>query len=436
MATLKRIQKASLFARLAAYALRASFSVLRRVLSTKVAALTAPTVVPSSSHFQTRNVVVVGAAYAGYFAARILAASLPRDGRYRVIVIEPNSHFNFTWMLPRFSVIEGHEHKAFIPYTSEFFSQAPRGMVQWIRGRVTSVRRQSVILCSGQEIPYEFLVIATGSTMANGLPSRVGVEGRNEGIEVLREMQARIKAATRLVVAGGGAAGVELAADAKSHCPDKSVTLVHSRHAVMHRFGPELQRTATDGLQRLGVEVIVGERVDPKSADGKFITLASGRKIECDCFVNCTGQTPASGLIADIAPGAITPSGHIRVKPSMQIDDERLPNVYVCGDVADTKAANPNSRIAGRQAEVVADNIVLAASGKKPSYTYEVNWEDEGVKLSLGLDRSVSEFWDGKSELLFSHREDDLTMMSGRAWQALSARPFEDTGLYPGTSKS
>jgi hypothetical protein len=73
------------------------------------------------------------------------------------------------------------------------------------------------------------------------------------------------------------------------------------------------------------------------------------------------------------------------VKPTLQIDDESLPNVFVCGDVADTNAANPNSRIAGRQAEIAADNVVLAARGKKPSYTYKPAWGDGIIKLTLGL---------------------------------------------------
>ncbi|GAB1313713.1 hypothetical protein MFIFM68171_03923 [Madurella fahalii] len=429
---LRRVRKALLFTRLVGYALRVYLSFLRRAVSAKLAALTAGTPSPPADPSDVKNIVVVGAAFAGYFAARILATSLPRDGRYRVVVVEPNSHFNFTWVLPRFCVVEGHEHKAFIPYTPRFFAQGPEGMVRWVRDRVVSVRKQSVVLRSGEEIPYEFLIIATGSTVADGLPSRVGVEDRDGGIELLKAMQIRIKNAERVVVAGGGAAGVELATDAKNQYPNKSITLVHSRQEVMHRFGPGLQKAAMDALQTLGVDVILGERADAESADGKFITLSSGKKIECDCFINCTGQKPASGLIADLAPNATSPSGHIRVKPTLQIDDDSLPNVFVCGDVADTKAPNPNSRIAARQAEIAADNVVLAVRGKKPSHTYRPQWGDGVIKLTLGLDRSITHFWDGKGELLFPGKETDLALMCDGAWTAVAAKPFQDTGVYSG----
>jgi NADH dehydrogenase FAD-containing subunit len=288
MSALARIQQAFLLTRLVAHGLQVFLSVLRRAISTKfaaLAALTASTPHPPTDPSEVRNVVVVGAAFAGYSAARILAASLPRDGRYRVVVIEPNSHFNFTWVMPRFCVVEGHEHKAFIPYTSRFFAQGPKNMVHWVRDRVTSVQKGSVILRSGDVIDYEYLIIATGSTVANGLPSRPGVESKEEGMELLKAMQARIKAATQIVVAGGGAVGVELVTDAKNQYPDKSVTLVHSRPAVMHRFGPGLQKATMDALRALGVQVILGEKVGGESADRKFITLSSGRRIECDCFV-------------------------------------------------------------------------------------------------------------------------------------------------------
>ncbi|KAK4108052.1 FAD/NAD(P)-binding domain-containing protein [Canariomyces notabilis] len=439
---LKRIKKAVLFTRLFGYVLRLYVSFLGRTVSVRLAGLTTRTSSPPVDPSEVKNIVVVGAAFAGYFAARTLAWSLPRDGRYRVVVIEPNSHFNFTWVLPRFCVVEGHEHKAFIPYTPDFFAKGPKGMVRWIRDRVVSVRRESVVLRSGEEVPYEYLIIATGSTVADGLPSRVGVEDKEGGVELLRAMQARIKGADHVVVAGGGAAGVELATDAKNQYPDKCITLVHSRGAVMHRFGPGLQKAAMDALQTLGVDVILNEKADPTSADGKFITLSSGRKIECDCF------KPASGLITELAPEAISPSGHIRVKPTLQIDAD-FPNIYVCGDVADTKAPNPNSRIAARQAEIAADNVVLAVRGKKPRYTYKTQWGDGVIKLTLGLvstctlmgwrllteslhERSVTQFWDGEEELLFHGKETDLALMCDGAWTSVAAKPFEDTGVYSG----
>lgn len=78
------------------------------------------------------------------------------------------------------------------------------------------------------------------------------------------------------------------------------------------------------------------------------------------------------------------------MKPTMQIMNQKLPNVYACGDVADTGVRNPNSRAAMSQAKIAADNVVLASLGKQPSYTYEHHWAESVIKLTLGLVRRTT----------------------------------------------
>ena len=278
----QRLQQAWLFARLVGYVFKALSHHIGRALSASLASQRALAIDDEKA---CRNIVIVGAAFAGYNAAKVISAGLPKGGSYRVVVVEPNSHFNFTWVLPRFCVVEGHEHKAFIPYGG-YLSRAPKGGVKWIRSRVQEVTRTSVRLQDGAEVPYEFLVIATGATVPVGLPSRVGAEDKAEGIELLRRFQCRIKEAKHVVVAGGGAAGVEVATDAKSKYPDKEVVLVHSRQAAMHRFSPGLQAATKEAFERLGMQVILGEKVVSQDPDNQTVSLTSGKTINCDCFVS------------------------------------------------------------------------------------------------------------------------------------------------------
>jgi len=230
-----------------------------------------------------RNIVIAGASFAGYHAARLIVAALPPDSPFRVVIIEPNSHFNFIWILPRLCVVKGHEHKAFIPYGPHLEGAAE---VRWVRDRVVSVSDSStVVIASGEEVPFEFLVLATGSGAGDELPSRVGVQGKTEGMRRLRAMQTRIEGAARVLVVGGGAAGVELATDVKGLYPEKGVVLVHSRQAVMNRFGPELQAAALDKLRGIGVTVLLGERVVQEDGEAGVVMLKSGTKLESDCIV-------------------------------------------------------------------------------------------------------------------------------------------------------
>lgn len=230
------------------------------------------------------NIIIVGAFFAGYNAARSIATTLPTNSPYRVIVIEPHSHFYFTWVIPRFCVVDG-AHKAFIPY-GPYLNGAPEGRVRWMQDRVAEVGRTTVRLARGNEvIPYVFLVIATGSGANDGLPSRVGADEKREGLQQLEAIRARIRDSKNLVIFGGGAAGVELAADAKHKYPEKNVTLVHSCGAVMHRFGPELQAAASKALTSLGVELILGNKTTGNEIKNGAVRLTSGRTVECDFLV-------------------------------------------------------------------------------------------------------------------------------------------------------
>ncbi|KAI1778667.1 FAD/NAD(P)-binding domain-containing protein [Hypoxylon cercidicola] len=388
----------------------------------------------SSAPEKPRNIVIVGASIAGYTAARTIAKYLLPNSPYRVIVVEPRDHFHFTWVLPRFCVAEGHEHKAFIPYGGYLPAgslEADGGKVAWIKDRVAQISRDAITLeSSGEQIPYEFLVVATGSGATDSLPSRVPASDKVEGMELLRQMQRQIKEAKDLVVVGGGAAGVELAADAKSKYPGKNVTLVHSRPAVMHRFGPRLQSAALEGIKELGIEVVTGDRVVSEDKENGVAVLKSGREIVCDFLVNCTGQRPDSKLIAQLSPSSISESGHIFTKPTLQIQDDSLPNIYACGDVSETNTTHPNSRSAMRQAMVCALNVLSGTEGKKPKETYQPHWLDGVIKLTLGLDKSVSNVGNEKAEFIFPTKEKDEALMAAGAWHKLGTRPFEDDGSF------
>lgn len=454
------LDKPVLFSKVLAYTFAFFFREWRRALGRTTDGWTAKVSSEKpSSDTRDRNIVIVGASFAGYQAARVLCRNLPPGTSYRVVVVEPNSHFQFTWVLPRFCVAKGHEHKAFIPYRQDL-KDIPEDALRWVKDRVVEVTRTHVKLHdSGEEIPYEYLIVATGSAVKYGLPSRPNAADKLEAMEKMQDMQKGIENATKIVVVGGGAAGVELATDAKSKYPDKAVTLVHSRAAPMHRFSKTLQEAAVESINKLGIELILEDRV--VGEESGTVTLRSGKVMECDYFVsgpynhsqelpthiipqvNCVGQRPASDILKTLVPGAITESGHIKVKPTLQIADDAFPNIYACGDVADTKTANPNGRSASRQADVAADNVLLALRGKKPSYTFTNYWADGIIKLTLGIvsiphcpvsgaeltecqDKSVTYLSDGNKKLLWEAEEKDEALMAADCWRKFGATPFED----------
>lgn len=51
--------------------------------------------------------------------------------------------------------------------------------------------------------------------------------------------------------------------------------------------------------------------------------------------INCTGQTAATQCLSNSIPNALTRSGHINFKPTLQVADPAFPKIYAVSDVAE-----------------------------------------------------------------------------------------------------
>ncbi|THU76563.1 FAD/NAD(P)-binding domain-containing protein [Dendrothele bispora CBS 962.96] len=361
--------------------------------------------------FVKPNIIVVGGSFVGTKMVDLLAPMVYET--HNIILIEKNSHFQNLFALPRLHSVSGFEHRAFIPFTEQFFQEAdatvasgsktlPSASTRILRGEVTSILPKKVVLKSGEAIPYEYLVLATGT-------GRTGTASRDKkaGIMACQRHQGRVKKAKRIVVVGGGAFGVQLVSDIKSwpETKDKHVTLVHSHDRLMNRFHSGLHDIVTERFKELDVNVVLGKRVVvprkgfPNGLGKEFdIELSNGESLKADLVILCTGPMPLSSPLRTLSPSSINPhTKFIRVKPTLQICTSsgavEYPNVFAIGDVADTgahKAAKPGYA----QAEVVARNIekmIKRVGGDSRNLELdEYNKNVPGIHLGLGIVSSLS----------------------------------------------
>jgi len=203
----------------------------------------------------SQNVVVIGGSFAGACLAKRFAESLPTG--YKVILIEKNSHFNYTFNFPRYSVVQNREQKAFIPYDG-LMKNAPEGIFEQIRDFVTGISEGEVELASGRSIPFAYLAIASGVTQSP--PAKLLASEKFEACAELKTLQTRIREAKTIAIVGAGAVGVQMAGDIKTFYPKKSVNLIHSRQQLLSTFGPKLHEYVMGKFNEMGVEVRLGER--------------------------------------------------------------------------------------------------------------------------------------------------------------------------------
>ncbi|KAL1595652.1 hypothetical protein SLS60_009341 [Paraconiothyrium brasiliense] len=228
---------------------------------------------------QVKNVVVIGGSFGGYQAVKRLTETLPTG--YRVVLVEKNSHLNYVFAFPRFSVVKGYEQDAFIPYTG-LSKGASEGIFHQVQDTATQVTERFVELKSGEKLEYTYLVIATGTS--SKLPSKVASTEIETAQAELRGMQDKIQEAGRIAIVGGGAVGVELASDVKDFYPEKEVTLIHSRAHLLNTFGPRLQNHVAKILTDMDITLRLKERPNMTS-QSNVLHFASGEQKQYDLIV-------------------------------------------------------------------------------------------------------------------------------------------------------
>lgn len=193
---------------------------------------------------------------------------------------------------PRACVIDGWENELFVPYT-KFYDSPEKGQV--IQALATNITKTHVeidrpIEGFGTSIEYEYLIYATGARHPE--PGNLNDHDTKTGaIQRLKEVQAKIKKATKILLIGGGAVGLELAVEIREHFPEKEVTLVHSRDRYMPSYKTTMHEKTVAILAEFGVREIRGDRVVVPEGGFKNdfemikVTTRDGKEIESDLQV-------------------------------------------------------------------------------------------------------------------------------------------------------
>ncbi|HYB30242.1 MAG TPA: FAD-dependent oxidoreductase, partial [Solirubrobacteraceae bacterium] len=172
-----------------------------------------------------------------------------------------------------------------------------------------------------------------------------------DGVWGTREATAMKAVPGRLLVLGGGPAGVELGQAA--HRLGAAVVIVESAGRLLPREPASVGNALVEALQRDRVEVIVGQEAMEawREGDDFVLTLASGHEVRGDQLLVATGRRPR---VADIGLETLG----ITADPQGVAVDERLRAGERLWAVGDVTGIWQLTHVGEYQGEIVASNIL------------------------------------------------------------------------------
>ena len=246
-------------------------------------------------------------------------------------------------------------------------------------------RSDKCVIASGHAIPYDALVLATGS-VPRRLPSNIG--GDLRGVHLVRHlvdvdtMAPEFTDDRRALIIGGGYIGLEAAAVCRKKGMD--VTLIEMADRILARVAcPETSGYFRKLHQRHGVKIMEGVGLTClNGVDGHVVgaILSDMTEHPYDVVVAGIGITPATSLAE--AAGLEIENG-IKVDELGRTSD---PAIWAAGDCASFPYRGERIRLesvqnAIDQAEAVAKNVLGAGEDYVPQPWF---WSDQyDVKLQI-----------------------------------------------------
>ena len=291
------------------------------------------------------RLIVVGAGFAGGSVLRNLPAPLRRPGE--TLLVDRADEHAFVPLIHEVAVGRVHPDTVRLPISPT--ADVPHAFLK-AEARGVDLEKK-VLRTSSGDVRYQYLVLAPGSVAAPP------PENLQDGFQTFWSLGDALKLRGTLneawrstlrgglpaggltvAIVGGGATGVELAAEVavlfdylrrravRRPAEEPRVVLFEATDRLMNWLDPFFHRVAMEELGRLGVEVRLNAPVS--DADGSGVVVAGGEKLPAGVRVWATGAR-AAPLVRDL-PGAHDKGGRVRVTDHLTLPDH--PEVYVLGD--------------------------------------------------------------------------------------------------------
>lgn len=362
-----------------------------------------------------KRVVIVGAGFGGMALAQSL-----QKGPYQVVLLDKNNYHQFQPLFYQVAMAGLEPSSIAFPLRKVFQSD------QDIHIRITEVlsvnpEEKNVMTHLGR-VDYDYLVLGMGagtnyfgmdSIQRHAMPMKSVSEAIQLRNRILQNFESALSTEDRalqsalmsVVIVGGGPTGVEVAgtlAEMKQMILPKDypeldfdlmqIYLFESSPAVLEVMSPDASSKAKEYLERLGVQVRIGERI--QDFDGQVASTNLGDQIQTYNVVW------AAGVLSNAIEGF--PAEVYGRGRRMKVDEFNqvvgLPDIFALGDMAlmaSEEFPNGHPQVAQpaiQQGKLLAKNLRAQHEGKKMK---PFRYRDLGSMATVGRNLAVVDlpFW-------------------------------------------
>jgi NADH dehydrogenase len=370
---------------------------------------------------ECKRVVILGAGFAGFYAALELERTVARDAGVEVLLIDPRNFLLFTPMLhevaagsldPSSIVVPIREALRRVEFlcaetTAVDFAERTVTVAYGLDRRTRTVRFDHLLITAGSQtrFPPDLRRHAHGmKTIHDALVLRNWLIGLLERAEIEQDAASR-RALLTIAVAGGGFSGVETIGAIndflrqvapqyrKAEAAPPTLVLLEPMERLLPEFDSALGEYTADKLRAAGIDVRLRTKV--AAFDGGTLSLESSGDSDKLSLM------PARTLIwtAGVAPSPLIESLPLEKERGRIVVDDKLAvlgreGIWACGDCAAVpsqsgKPCPPTAQHAIRQGVQAARNIAANMRGE-PAKMRPYRYQMLGQFAAIGRQRAVA----------------------------------------------
>ena len=350
-----------------------------------------------------KNIVVLGAGFAGLRTAIKLEKKLKNHDGYRVVLVDKNSYHTYMPSLQEVATAHKGEKIKFadeLQFESELANSVcfsisgiiKNKKIDFIKDEVIGINTdtRSVILATDQALEYEHCVLAFGSDAAHYDVEGAGtcctsLKTVHDALRVRFAVETAMKKASeedkkelRFITIGAGLTGFEITAEmAKwmSHLKKKfggteelkiNIRLLDAKDKILSEVPDKMRKLSERRLKHLGIDVMTSTKIT--KVEPHRVTLVGGRTLPADIII-WGGGVKGLELFGKISGISLDKTGRVKTDEFLRAMGQE--NLFVAGDsayVLDKKLNRPvpaTAWAAEQQADSVAGSILNSVANEQ-----------------------------------------------------------------------